>query len=147
MAFFTLEDATGSLEVLVFPKIMPTTMHLLNLENIVQVTGRVSDKDGEVKIIANDIQGMPNDELYLLALSEMEKNKRVTIHIQSANNPSVLDQIKVIIEQNPGQAQVYLSVGSGAGAKTLKTKSQVRVSRDFVSQLRKVPEITLVSDQ
>lgn len=147
MAFFTLEDATGSLEVLVFPKIMPTTMHLLNLENIVQVTGRVSDKDGEVKIIANDIQGIPNDELYLLALSEMEKNKRVTIHIQSANNPSVLDQIKKIIEQNPGQAQVYLSVGSGVGVKTLKTKSQVRVSRDFVSQLRKVPEITLVSDQ
>jgi hypothetical protein len=142
-----VKKAIGSLEVLVFPKIMPTTMHLLNLENIVQVTGRVSDKDGEVKIIANDIQGMPNDELYLLALSEMEKNKRVTIHIQSANNPSVLDQIKVIIEQNPGQAQVYLSVGSGAGAKTLKTKSQVRVSRDFVSQLRKVPEITLVSDQ
>lgn len=145
MAFFTLEDSTGSLEVLVFPKVMPIALPFLELDKIVQVTGRLSDKDGEAKVIANELQQMPNDELYFMALSEMEKNKQVVIHMINANNPEVLNKIKDVIVMYPGNAQVYLSVGNGNNSKKIKTKSQVRISLDLITALKEIPEITMVS--
>ena len=147
MAFFTLEDATGSVEVLVFPKVMPAVVHLLEVDKIVQVTGRLSDKDGEFKLIADNLQELPNDELYAMALSEMEKNKQIIIHMKSLASELVLHDIKKIIEAYPGNTQVYLSLGNGNEEKRIKTKSQVRVSRDFLSELRKIPEIIQISEQ
>lgn len=145
MAFFTLEDATGSVEVLVFPKIMPAAINLLNLESIVQVSGRVSDKDGEVKIIANELQALPNDNLYEMALSEMEKNKEVVIHMTTSQNTEAMNKIKTIIEAYPGNAQVFVSFGNGPGAKKIKTRSQVRISKELVFELKKIPEINMIS--
>ena len=147
MAFFTLEDPTGSVEVLVFPKVMIEAVPLLELEKIVQVTGRVSDKDGECKIIANEIQILPNDDLYLMALSEMEKNKQVVIHMQSAKNAVALNKIKDIILTYPGNAQVYLQVGQGSHVQTIKTQSQVTISEDLMIALKEIPEITMISQQ
>ena len=51
-------------------------MPFLADDKIVQVSGRLSDKDEEFKLIAEDIKELPNDELYGMALSEMEKNKQ-----------------------------------------------------------------------
>jgi DNA polymerase-3 subunit alpha len=145
MAFFTIEDQTGSTEVLVFPKAMAQALPFLELERIIQVTGRISDKDGETKIIANEIQLLPNDELYNMALSEMEKNKEVVIHMTNAQNQIALSKIKDIIQAFPGNAQVYLSVGSGGNTKKIKTKSQVSISKELVIELKKIPEISMVS--
>ncbi len=146
MAFFSLQDATGTTEVLVFPKVMQKVLPYLNLDRVVSVTGRVSDKDGEVKIIAEEIQELPNDELYSMALSEMEKNKQIIIHVPSINNKGTLNRIKDIIAANPGFAQVYLSVGENNSAKIIKTQSQVRISPDLLKELRSVPEVSMISD-
>ncbi len=145
MSIFTLEDFSGSVEVLVFPKIMPSAVPFIGPEKMVQVTGRLSTKENELKIIAEDIRDLPNDELYNMALAEMEKNKQVVIYMTTANNSVVLEKIKTIIEGNPGNAQVYLHVGEGQG-KRLKTKSLVRISTEMVNELRALPEITMVGE-
>ncbi len=144
MAFFTLEDISGSLEVLVFPKTMEKVLGLLSNDKIVQVSGRLSDKDEEFKLIADDIQLLPNDELYTMALSEMEKNKTVVLHMNSLANTEGLSSIKNILLGNPGNAQVFLSVGSGSSLKKIKTQSQVRISPELLKLLRTVPEVTMV---
>jgi DNA polymerase III subunit alpha len=146
MAFFTLEDFSGTTEVLVFPKIMPTALPFMDLERIIQVTGRVSDKDGEVKIIADEIRELPNDDLYTMALSEMEKNRQVVIHISNAQDPEVLNRIKNVIVTHPGNAQVYVSIGHNGSARKIKAHSQVRISPDLLSQLRTIPEVSMVSE-
>ncbi len=144
MAFFTLQDLTGSVEVLVFPKAMEAALPYLAADKIVQVSGRLSDKDEEFKLIAEEIKELPNDELYTMALSEMEKNKSVILHMQSLANMSALNTIKDILHSFPGNAQVYLSVGSGPAAKTIKTQSSVRVNNELLKSLRSLPEISMV---
>ncbi len=146
MAFFSLQDTTGTTEVLVFPKLMQKVLQYLNLDQVIKVTGRITDKDGEVKIIAEEIQDLPNDELYGMALTEMEKNKQIIIHVPNINNQSTLNRIKEIIAANPGFAQVYLSVGQHGMAKVIKTQSQVRISQELLQQLRSVPEVSMISD-
>lgn len=144
MAFFTLQDLTGSIEVLVFPKTMEKSLPYLVNDKIVQVTGRLSDKDEEFKLIADEIKELPNDELYLMALAEMEKNKAIVLHMNTLANMEALNKIKEILQKYPGNAQVYLSVGVGPGAKKIKTQSVVRISNDLVSDLRTVSEVTMV---
>ncbi len=144
MAFFTLEDQTGSLEVLVFPKLMEKALPFLADDKIVQVSGRLSDKDEEFKLIADELKELPTDDLYIMALNEMEKNKQVVLHMHSLGNMEVLNKIKSILENSPGEAQVYLSVGIGPSAKKIKTQTQIRVSNELISELREVPEVLMV---
>jgi DNA polymerase-3 subunit alpha len=144
MAFFTLEDLTGSIEVLVFPKVMEKALPFLTNDTIVQVSGRLSDKDEQFKLIADDIKELPGDDLYSMALEEMGKKMQVVLHMNSLANMEVLNEIKEILESSKGTAQVYLSVGTGSAAKKIKTQSQVAVSNELISRLRAIPEILMV---
>ncbi|TSC64389.1 MAG: DNA polymerase III subunit alpha, partial [Parcubacteria group bacterium Gr01-1014_106] len=54
MAFVTLEDQTGSVEVLVFPKILEAHPDLWAEETILIVEGRVNDRDGVPKILCEE---------------------------------------------------------------------------------------------
>jgi DNA polymerase-3 subunit alpha len=146
MAFFTLQDPTGIVEVLVFPKLMIQAVPYLDLDKMVQVNGKISDKDGEMKIIAEEISPLPNDELYTMALSEMEKSKEVVIYLNDSSQETLL-KIKNIIEAEPGYAQVYLHITGPSGDKKLKTNSQVRVSGELIQSLRALPQIAKVSGQ
>lgn len=141
MAFFTLEDSTGSIEVLVFPKAMESALGLLENDKIVQVKGRLSDKDEEFKLIADEIIPLPNDELYSMALAEAEKTKQVILYMPSLARPEVLNRIKEVLQQYPGNAHVYLSVGLGANAKKIKTQTQVSIVSGLLAELKQISEI------
>lgn len=145
MAFFTLEDMTGHVEVLVFPKLMPQVVHLLNVDTVVEVTGRLNEREGEITIIADSVKELPNDDLYLMALGDMEKDKQVVIHMNHMASADALNEIKQILEANPGNAQVVLEIGLGNQLQKVKTKTQVRISSTLLDQLKKIPEIAMVS--
>jgi len=55
MAFVTVEDGTGSVEIVVFPKVLSKLGHLLTVDSPVSITGKISAKDDEdPKILMND---------------------------------------------------------------------------------------------
>jgi DNA polymerase III subunit alpha len=144
MAFFTLEDLTGSVEVLVFPKVMEKALPFLIDDKIVQVIGRLSDKDEEFKLIADDIKELPNDDLYGMALSQMEKSRQVVLHMAALAGKDSLNMIKDILQKHPGNVQVFLSIGAGPAAKKIKTQSQVAMSNQLMAELRSISEIDMV---
>lgn len=147
MAFFTLEDRSGSIEVLVFPKVMPAAVPYLDSDGVIRVAGKISYKDGEAKLIANEIKDLPNDELYAMAINELEKQKQLTIHLPDIKNQATLHQIKQLLEANPGQAQVFLNVGSGSDTNTIKTKTSVRITGELIQKLRSIPEVSMIYDR
>ncbi len=147
MAFFTLEDKTGSVEVLVFPTVMPIAIPYLDSDTVIRVRAKVSYKDGEPKLIANELKDLPNDELYTMAITEIEKQKQLTIHLPDIKNQSTLHKIKALLESNPGDAPVFLNVGTGADGNTIKTKTNVRITRELVQQLRSIPEVSMIYDR
>jgi hypothetical protein len=54
MAFITVEDTTGSLEVLVFPKVLAAYGGVLNLNEAVVIEARISSRDEEdTKLVAS----------------------------------------------------------------------------------------------
>lgn len=58
MAFLQIEDLYGSLEIIVFPRVLEKYADLLLVENKVVVSGRVSLKDDVPKLLAEEIESL-----------------------------------------------------------------------------------------
>jgi len=56
MLFMKLEDLSGRTEVVVFPNLLEKNPVALQENKIVFVAGRVDDRNGEIKIVADDVQ-------------------------------------------------------------------------------------------
>jgi len=56
MLFIKLEDLTGKTEVVIFPNLLERNPRALQENKIIFVAGRVDDRNGEIKIVADDAQ-------------------------------------------------------------------------------------------
>jgi len=56
MLFIKLEDLTAKAEVVIFPNLLERNPVALQENKIVFVAGRVDDRNGEIKIVADDVQ-------------------------------------------------------------------------------------------
>jgi DNA polymerase III alpha subunit len=66
MLFMKLEDLTGKTEIVIFPNLLERNPVALQENKIVFVAGRVDDRNGEIKIVADDAQEIivPKDDFY-----------------------------------------------------------------------------------
>jgi DNA-directed DNA polymerase III PolC len=103
MAVFALEDLSSSIEVMVFPKTMTAYGHLLEDDAVVIVKGRVDKRDDQPKLMA----------------TELERFEPITdgappLHISlapSALSAALLDALKALLLEHPGESQVFLHLG------------------------------------
>ncbi len=56
MLFMKLEDLTAKTEIVIFPNLMEKNPTALQENKIIFVAGRVDDRNGEIKIVADDVQ-------------------------------------------------------------------------------------------
>ena len=56
MLFMKLEDLTAKTEVVIFPNLLEAKPEVLQENKIVFIAGRVDDRNGEIKIVADDAQ-------------------------------------------------------------------------------------------
>ncbi len=147
MAFITVQDLTSSIEVLVFPKVLAKSVDVIDLDKVVQIIGKLSDKDGDPKLLAETIQLIPNDNLYSMALGEMEKKHQMVIHLPNIQNAHALNKIKDILLAHQGNVPVFLRVGQNGNSKLIKTKTSVRVSKTLIDKLKLVQDVEMVADE
>ncbi len=58
MAFVKIEDLTNMIEVVVFPKIYATTASLWQADSIVQLSGKIDEKEERLTILADDARAL-----------------------------------------------------------------------------------------
>ena len=99
MAFLTLEDLSGSIEVIVFPRTLEKLRNLIQPDSIVRIKGRISIKEDELpKLICETIEGLEkinSDKLYIKVKNEEE--------VRNINN-----EIKNLILGYEGNTAVYV---------------------------------------
>ena len=76
MAFVTIEDMDSQMEILVFPKTLEATGSIWVEDKIILATGKLSNKDGEFKLLADSVK--------IINQTEMENFARV-LHTQKQN--------------------------------------------------------------
>lgn len=131
MAFIGISDHTGDMEVLVFPSMYDETLSLWNEGDMVKITGKRSDKDGEVKLLVEEAEGF-DPEPHIV-------RGKCIITVPTQIKKSVFEQLKAIINANPGGYMTYLQ----SNGTIIHTKK--RISKDAIPQLNALLESEAVN--
>ena len=129
MAFVQLEDAGGQkIEAIVFPKTLEKYETLWEDGNIILVTGKISDKDGTLKIIADEVRIVNQDEIDRYDILEKQRKKesassaddpakagsKLFITLPSNASSELLRQISSVLSTAPaGDCKVFLELSQG----------------------------------
>jgi DNA-directed DNA polymerase III PolC len=138
MAVFVLEDLTSSVEVMVFPKTMAEHGHKLADDAVVLVRGRVDKRDDVPKFIAGEVE--------VFEPPEQGDAQPLRLRLSPARaRDSVIDDLKQLIVEHPGDSTVYLHLGDKLVMR-LPDDFRVDTGNGLVAELRVLlgPDAVLV---
>jgi len=153
MLFATIEDTSGSTEVLVFPRTFKENGHVWKEGVNMIVTGKITRRDNDPKVIVDrgwplteetkDIykahfQGkhVSSDMMRGLATGQTEgKEGEISIHIPPKLQPETRAGLKDILTHYPGTHRVYLSVKSGSDLQRIETSYRIDPSSEFIREI------------
>ncbi len=171
MVFAQIEDLTGNLEILVFPNLLNEDKDLWQEEKIVIIKGRLSDKDGVVKLIAqtaaefdaknidsifsklesykngngnfyNNNSGYNNNfQTENSAQSTTAVEKFIDISIPQIIKKSELVKLKDIFSNQSGEIKIRFLVNSYNNTKIIKTSFSI--SNDSFQEIKKKVEAVI----
>ena len=108
MLFVKLEDRTGSVEVLVFPKIYLETVDMWKDDKVAVVEGKVSAKDDALKVLADKVSAV--EEILLKTDFLPEEGEMMEIHISEDTNSMILAKAREILLSSSGIMPVVLNL-------------------------------------
>ncbi len=126
MAFLTLEDLYGTMEVIVFPTVLEKYSKLIGEESIVLIKGRISIKEEEQpKIICeeiNPLKKMHVQKIYLRVSHSIEEDK--------------MESILALLKYFNGNTPVCLYDEVEKKGKTLERDHWVALNESILSELK-----------
>ena len=128
MAFVTVEDLTGSMEVLVFPNVFEQYEHALENDSRIFVKGRVNASE-------NAAAKMVCEQVYLLS----EIPKRIWIRCQ--NREQWIQKEKALynlIDEYPGKCTVSIYLADERAKKTLPIQWRMTISENSMQKLNNI---------
>ena len=118
MCFLTLEDLTGSIEVVVFPNIYENYSSYIQLEEAFLVTGKLEVREESLKIMAQSIAPLKSG-VVTIDMSGIDKK-----------NPEMFRRLKKILSDYKGEIPVFLKIETGGKFSLILTPPELWVSLD-----------------
>ncbi len=135
MMFATLDDLEGSLEILVFGKAFAEYEGSLGVDEVVLVRGRVDHKDAsKTCLVAQSVEPFRPTAAQVQAAREAAVTRNavpepVTVRLDATSLPaSVIEELKHVFENFPGETEVVLAIHTDAGSRTLRLGPSYRVA-------------------
>ena len=161
MLFARIEDVTSGVEVLVFPSILKNNPEIWEEDKIIMMNCKLSDKDGEAKLICNKARILEIDKIKDIIYdldqfvddrknnSKYYKKKPDASAVDSSlGNVYVLfppkadtdlnEKLKVIFEKHPGNYKLFLAIKNGSGYKKIMTNYKVDGSDQLKDEVTKL---------
>jgi DNA polymerase-3 subunit alpha len=134
MAFVTLEDFSGSVELVVFSSIYAKKNEVIHRDAAVIVDGKVSTReDEEPKVIAADVVS--------LGAAHGRFVERMTITISSVGfEETMLDELRDVLLSHGGRCPVDIVVKAGSGEDVTISTGGIRIepSRELLDRLEDI---------
>ena len=132
MAVFTLEDAIGGVEIVVFPEAYARAATLIETGTLVLVRGKLERDDETVRILATEIAPLESVRERLA--------REVNIHLRRPADRGMLESLGEIFSRHRGDRKVSFEVETG------EPGSRLRVRVEVSSQIRVRPSPALISE-
>ncbi len=129
MVFLRLDDATGGVDCVVFSTAYAAASELCVVDRIVIVKGRVDHKEGETKLLAQEIS----------AFESVGAKRTVRIKIDAARaSAGTIGDLKAIVSDFPGESLVEAACATSQGPVLLRFGSGYKVEPhpDFFAEVR-----------
>ncbi len=140
MAYVTVEDTTGSVELLVFPKVYDTYAHILKEGEIFVFSGRVSVRDDEdTKVVCLSVS-TPEDfstKNQNKSVSQKKKRHGLFLKFNDENDPNI-EKAEKYLRIFDGNTPLYYYFNS-SGKYSLQNSSKfVFVNEPLLDELKKL---------
>ncbi len=133
MLFITIEDSLGSVELLIFPKLLETTNSIWKDENMIIAEGKVSDKDGNPKVLTEKVKEIDQKLIDELDIKRLSSHK-LWLNIPSGIPKEKVDKLKEILEYSKGLTPVYIKTSDG---KKIRTNLKVLPNSKLLKKISK----------
>ncbi|MHB8882917.1 MAG: DNA polymerase III subunit alpha [Thermodesulfovibrionales bacterium] len=128
MAYVTLEDDEGSLEVIVFPELYKSVNPILKKDAIVLVKGSIDRDEKGSRIRAREIG--PLEHTGLNSFRRMELSLR-----GAAATGAGLKELRALVGRHPGDCQLFLKIRSNATQTLIATDVGLKPDRLLISAI------------
>ena len=137
MCFLRLEDMTGSIECVVFPKLFAANLLLLQQGNIILLEGKLSLRDEkEPNVIAERIEANPKNILKQQNDTSAQKKKRQGVFVRAASESDPkLEKLQLLTEIFEGTFPVYLYT---ADTGTYRAYGHIAMNEPLENELKHV---------
>jgi DNA polymerase-3 subunit alpha len=132
MAVFTLEDAIGGVEIVVFPEAYARAAAYIESGTLVLVRGKLERDDETVRILATEIAPLDSVRERLA--------REVAIHLRKPADRGMLESLGEIFSRHRGDRKVSFEVETGEPGNRLRVRVEVS------SQIRVRPSPALISE-
>ncbi|MBI2327495.1 DNA polymerase III subunit alpha [Candidatus Curtissbacteria bacterium] len=133
MCFLKLQDMTGTIEVLVFPRVFETSRSYLITDQIVLIAGKLEEGETTPILIAQSVKSINQVEE-----EEFEPQSTLEVAIPQDADRILLSKIYHVLKSNPGDNQTFLVLQSSNGS---PKKFQVPFGAKKTSQLAQELEV------
>jgi len=150
MAFLKLEDLTGDIEVVVFPRTYKEKPEVWEGERILVVSGRPQEKDGEWKILAETAYEVTADNIDMIeestrggvpSIVEEESDalkkdlasngartkqiQAVTLTLRAQLPETILLTLRGVLDKYPGPYNVYFAIENPGGKQKILSSYRI----------------------
>ncbi len=131
MAFVTLQDDTGTIDCIIFPKLYAENPELWHEDSPLLIKGKVDNREDKLQIVVEsgtiiDTKLTPRDMIH-------------EIFIKSGTPKEVMQQISDLLKGHPGDHEIVVAIESGNNLKKITLPYKV----DYTPVLEKQVEKTL----
>src|SRR5581483_10487479 len=129
MVFMRLDDVTGGAEIVVFNSTYAAASELCVPDRVLIVKGRVDHKEGETKLLAQDVK----------PFEAVAARREVRLRIDAAQVPAgTIAQLRDLLQDFPGDSQVFADCVTSQGKVVVAFGAKYRVTPapDFYAEVR-----------
>lgn len=129
MLFVKIEDTSGRIEVLVFPRTLEANPAIWIEDNVVLVRGKISDKEGALKLLCSEVKAIDLDSMDMNDVKEtQQQNSQGHVYITIPRKPDqqIFEKLKTTFFRFPGHYRVHLKIHSVQKTKIITTKFLIR---------------------
>jgi len=146
MMFVTLQDQSGSMELLVFPKTYAKTQDVWRERNIICVVGKTPREQGDNKVFVENVYELTRDNIgdvqQWVRLSQprdggekkASTERSVTISLTKELLQDKTEELKKVFDSSPGGHRVFLNVDG----QLVKTQTSIEGTLETVERLEDV---------
>jgi len=133
-----LEDINGNVEVIIFPKILEQNSIIWHNDNIIALKARVNNKDGEIKLIAEEvIEAADKNKLKEFLAETLQKPaRRLILTLEKNTSQQTLQRIKEVLEKHPGNLKVILQISQNSHYQTITARTKININAQLLVELK-----------